>query len=221
MKSRRSAGDVAVIGLGRFGSQIAEALAHLNQQVLAIDADPERVQRWSERLTQVVQADGTSETALRQLGLPDFHRVVVAIGGTLEASVLTVLALNEVGVRDIWARATSRKHAKILYATGAQHVIFPEAEMGERVAHLIVSKLLDFVEFGENFALAKTPAPSGLIGRRLADIDIRERFGVLVVGVRTSDNRYEYARPDVVIKPDSTLIVEGSIEQVQRFSAMS
>ena len=117
------------------------------------------MQRWSASLDRVVQADATEEQALRQLGIGDFRRAVVAIGASVEASVLTVLALVELGVPQIWARATSPKHAKILASVGAHHVIFPEAETGERVAHLIVSRMLDFIEFGDDFAIAKVPAP--------------------------------------------------------------
>jgi trk system potassium uptake protein TrkA len=217
-RGRRATCGVAVIGLGRFGAQVAESLARLGQEVLAIDADNERVRKWSQQLTQVVQADTTDQRALRQLGVPDLERVIVAIGTPIESSVLTVLALTELGVPEIWARATSTAHAKILSSVGAHHVIFPEAEMGERVAHLIISKLLDFVEFGTDFAIAKTRAPGSLVGRRLGDVGMRERYGVMVVGVRRADNRFDYAGPDTVITPDSMLIVEGTIDQVQRFA---
>ncbi|MFC7548328.1 potassium channel family protein [Plantactinospora sp. GCM10030261] len=222
MSARRGHGpesrDVAVIGLGRFGGQVAESLSRLRHGVLAIDIDQRRVQHWSSQLTQVVQADGTDEAALRQLGLPEFDRVVVAIGRSLDASVLTVIALQELGVTDIWARATSAKHARILTAVGARRVLFPEAEMGERIAHLIVSRLLDYAEFGTDFAVAKTRTPARLVGRRIDEIPDDDRQGVAIVGVHTSDDRFEYARPEVVIPPDGTLIVEGSIDQVQRFS---
>jgi trk system potassium uptake protein TrkA len=209
---------VVVIGLGRFGGHVAGTLVGLGHEVLGIDDDHRNVQRWSQRLTHVVQADGTDEAALRQLGVADFARVVVAIGSGIEASVLTVLAVAELQVPEIWARALSEDHAKILSSVGANHVIFPEADIGERVAHLIVSRLLDFVEFGADFAIAKTPAPAGLVGRRLGDVGVRDRYGVMVVGVRRADNRFDYAGPDTVISPDSMLIVEGTIEQVQRFA---
>ena len=106
--------------------------------------------------------DATDEGALRQLGLTNLPRVVVAIGASVEASVLTVLALVELGVPQIWARATSGQHAKILSSVGAHRVIFPEAETGERLAHLIISRMLDFVEFGEAFAVARDK-PDGTI----------------------------------------------------------
>ena len=210
-------GDVAVIGLGRFGGQVAESLSRLGHRVLAIDEDPRLVREWSQRLAYVAQADSADPASLRQLGVADFARVVVAIGSAIEASVLTVLALVEMGVPQIWARATSSRHAQILSSLGAQHVIFPEAAMGERVAHLIISNLLEFLDFGEDFAIAKTRAPGGVAGRSLAEIGLRERYGVVVVGVKSPTGEFEYAGPDTVIPRDGILVVEGTIDQLNRF----
>ncbi|WP_407940445.1 potassium channel family protein [Micromonospora auratinigra] len=210
-----------MIGLGRFGYHLAGSLVQLGHEVLALDRNAERVQRWSGALDRVVQADSTEEAALRQLGVADFPRVVVAIGASVEASVLTVLALTELGVPQIWARATSEKHAKILSSVGAHHVIFPEAETGERVAHLIVSKMLDFIEFGDEFAIAKVRVPASMVGRPLRELAPTERYGVMVVGAKLPGERFRYAGPETVLRPDSVLIVEGSIGQVQRFAAIS
>ncbi|MGC4887897.1 potassium channel family protein [Micromonospora sp. NBC_01392] len=221
--SARHADDtgVVVIGLGRFGHHLASSLARLDHEVLAIDRDPARVQRWSAELDRVVQADATEEMALRQLGVADFHRVVVAIGASVEASVLTVLALAELGVPQIWARATSDKHAKILHSVGAHHVVFPEAETGERVAHLIVSRMLDFIEFGDDFAIAKVRVPAPLVGRALRELSPQEHYGVMVVGAKLPGQPFRYAGPETVLAPESVLIVEGSITQVQRFAALT
>ncbi|GAA3758008.1 potassium channel family protein [Micromonospora maritima] len=222
MSARRSADTgVAVIGLGRFGCHLAGSLARLDHEVLAVDRDPERVQRWSGELDRVVQADATEETVLRQLGMADFSRVVVAIGASVEASVLTVLALTELGVPQIWARATSEKHAKILHSVGAHHVVFPEAETGERVAHLIVSRMLDFIEFGDDFAIAKVRVPPPLVGRSLRELAPQDRYGVMVVGAKQPGQPFRYAGPETVLEPESVLIVEGSIAQVQRFASLA
>jgi trk system potassium uptake protein TrkA len=217
-RQRRGERSIVVIGLGRFGGQVAGSLVRLGHEVLAVDDVPGTVQHWSQYLTHVVQTDATDQAALRQLGLNEFDRVIVAIGSALEASVLTVLNLVEIGVPEIWARATSDPHARILSSVGARHVVFPEADMGERVAHLIVSGLLDFVEFGEDFAIAKTRTPPSVAGRRIADLTGEEHFGVVIIGVRGDGNRFEPARPDTVIPPGGALIVEGTIDGVQRFS---
>jgi hypothetical protein len=133
--------NVVVIGLGRFGGAVADSLVNLGHEVLGIDSNAHIVQDWSDRLTHVVEADATDTEAMRQLGVQDFSRAVVGIGTHLEASVLTVLTLAEIGVPEIWAKAISVKHGKILSSVGARHVIFPESEMGERVAHLITGRV--------------------------------------------------------------------------------
>ncbi|GIJ32094.1 potassium channel family protein [Micromonospora sediminimaris] len=223
MSDRKSdPGGIAVIGLGRFGSHLAESLSALGREVLAIDRDAQQVQKWSSMLDQVAQADATDEGALRQLGLTDLPRVVVAIGASVEASVLTVLALVELGIPQIWARATSGQHAKILSSVGAHRVIFPEAETGERLAHLIISRTLDFVEFDEAFAVARVRVPRSLAGRPTSEIQLLDRYGVRVIGVkRPGENRYRYASHVLDLTEDTILIVEGTIEQIQRFAALS
>ncbi|MDM4720929.1 TrkA family potassium uptake protein [Micromonospora sp. WMMA1363] len=210
-----------MVGLGRFGCHVAGALVQLDHEVLAVDHDADRVQRWSTRIDRVVQADATEEGALNQLGVADFQRAVVAIGASVEASVLSVLALVELGVPQIWARATSANHAKILASVGAHHVIFPEAETGERLAHLIVSRMLDFIEFGDDFAIAKVRTPESLTGRPLTEFAPADRYGVRVVGVKPPGERFRSASDETVLAPGSMLIVEGSIEQVQQFAALS
>jgi len=211
--------NVVVIGLGRFGSQVAESLAQLGHEVLGIDSDPRIVQDWSDRLTQVVEADATDNETLRQLGVPDFPLAVVGIGTRLEASVLTVLTLTEVGVPEIWAKATSVKHGKILSAVGARHVIYPEAEMGERVAHLITGKMMDYIEFDDGFAIAKVRAPREAQGRTLADIGLRSQWGVTVVGTKLPGQDFSYARPETVVPAGCLLIVAGDTSKVERFAA--
>ncbi|MEU4479645.1 TrkA family potassium uptake protein [Micromonospora sp. NPDC023966] len=221
MSARRTDdSSIVVIGLGRFGSRLAGALLQLDHDVLAIDHEQERVQRWASRLDRVVQADTTEENVLRQLGVAEFRRVVVAIGASVEASVLTVLALTELDIPQIWARATSEKHAKILHSVGAHHVMFPEAETSERVAHLIVSRMLDFIEFGDDFAIAKVRVPASLVGRSLRELAPTDRYGVMVVGAKLSGEPFRYAGPDTVLQPDSMLIVEGPIGRVQQFAGL-
>jgi hypothetical protein len=128
---------VAVLGLGRFGTALALELARGGTEVLAVDHRPDTVQRLSGQLGQVVIADSTDPDALTEIGIGDFPRVVVAIGNDLEASILTTALLAELEIRDIWAKAVSRQQATILERIGAHHVVFPEQDMGERIAHLV------------------------------------------------------------------------------------
>ena len=151
--------SVVVIGLGRFGSAVASSLVRMGTEVLAIDENPALVERWADELTHVAQADSTNEQALLQLGVADLDRAVVAIGTDIEASVLTVLALAEAGVADIWAKAITRKHGQILERVGAHHVVYPEFSMGERVAHMLTGGMMDYIEFDDDFSIARTLAP--------------------------------------------------------------
>jgi trk system potassium uptake protein len=209
--------NVAVIGLGRFGGQVALSLRRLGHDVLGIDENPRRLQHWVDRLPRVVEADSTDEQVLRQLGLTNYPCAVVAIGADIEASVLTVVALGELGVREIWAKAVTGKHGRILESVGAHHVIFPEAAMGDRVAHLLASRMLDFIEFDDGFAIAKVCAPADTAGQTLAESQLRQRYGITVVGIKERDRHLHYARPDSTIPPDALLIVAGSTAEVQQF----
>jgi trk system potassium uptake protein len=211
--------NVVVIGLGRFGGQVADALQNLGHEVLGIDSDERVVQDWSDRLTHVVAGDATDTETLRQLGVQDFPRAVVGIGTNLETSVLTVLTLSEIGVPEVWAKATSVKHGKILAQVGARHVIYPEAEMGERVAHLITGRMLDYIEFDDGFAIAKVRAPEEAIGRSLADVGLRTKYGVTVVGIKLPGQDFTYARPETVVPSGCILIVAGDTKKVERFAA--
>jgi trk system potassium uptake protein len=212
---------VLVVGLGRFGGAVAESLTHLGHEVLAIDEDAETVQRWAERLTHVVQVDSTRSEALRQLGAKDITRAVVAIGSDVEASVLTVLALEEVGVRDIWAKAVSAKHGQILERVGAQHVVYPEAAMGERVAHLVTGRMIDFIEFDDGFAIAKTAAPREAWDMTLSESNLRQKYGITVVGLKRRHADFTYAQADTFVESGDILIVSGPTRLVEKFAALS
>jgi trk system potassium uptake protein TrkA len=209
------------MGLGRFGSSVAASLARLGHEVLAIDRREQLVQQWSGELSHVVQADTTDPNALRRLGVDQFQHAVVAIGNDIEASVLTVLALTEIGCKDIWAKALQERHGRILERTGAHHVLYPEAAMGERVAHMITGKVIDFIEFDDGFAIVKTAAPTEAFGRALGDSGLRSRYGVTVVGVKRPGEDFTYATAQTVVERGDLLIVSGKTEQVERFAAIT
>jgi len=222
LASNTSSSDgVVVIGLGRFGGAVAESLVRLGHDVLGIDESAELVQSWADRLTHVVQADASSGETLRRLGVHEFGRAVVGIGTDIEASVLTVLALSELGVPDIWAKALSPKHGRILERTGAHHVIYPEAAMGERVAHLVTGKMIDFIEFDDGFAIVKTCAPREAMGKTLAESALRKRYGVTVVGVKRPREDFTYARPETLIQRGDLLIVSGPTRNCEAFAAIT
>jgi trk system potassium uptake protein TrkA len=212
---------VLVVGLGRFGEAVAGSLIRMGHEVLGVDENAALVQRMSDRLTQVVQADSTDTEALRQLGVADFERAVVGIGGNLEASVLTVVSLVELGVSNIWAKATNERHGRILESTGAHHVVYPEVRMGERVAHMVTGKMIDYIEFDDDYAIVKTRAPAELAGLTLADYGVRSRFGVTIVGIKRPKQDFTYARPETLVEEDDLLIVSGPTALVEKFASIT
>lgn len=222
-KKRFAATDVSdsimVIGLGRFGSSVSRSLVHLGHQVLAVDSSAERVQSLADELPHVVHADPSDPEVLKQLSVMDFSHVVVAIGQSMEASVLTTLNLSQMGVRDIWVKAHSIAHGRIAERLGAHHIVFPERDMGERVAHLVTGKMIDFIEFVDGFAIAKTGTPPELHHKTLAVVDVRARFNITVMGIKRKDRDFIYAQPDTIVLPDDILIVAGGTQDVEEFAA--
>lgn len=220
MARNKPVDPVLVIGLGRFGAALAETLVALGHEVLAVDGDPKRVQYWSGRLTSVVEADSTSEEALRQLGAPDFNRAVVAIGADMEASILTTAVLVDLGIEHIWAKAMTRAHGRILERVGATSVVFPENDMGERVAHMVTGRMLDYLELDDGFALVETVAPRDLIGKTLGESRIRHEHGVTVVCIKPRGGRFTYATAETRVGAGDVLVVAGETEQAERFARL-
>ncbi len=215
-----SASDsVVVIGLGRFGGAVAQSLVRLGHDVMGIDHKEELVQVWGDRLTHAVQADSTNENVMLQLGVADFSHAIVAIGSDLAASLMTLMVLTELGIKDIWVKAMSPEHGQIAQRIGAHHVIFPEADMGTRVAHLITGRMMDFIEFEDGFAIAKIHAPAGTHDLTLAEAHVRSRFGVTIVGVKRANQDFEHALPDTRIQAADLLIVSGPTKKIEEFAS--
>ncbi|MBB5204891.1 trk system potassium uptake protein TrkA [Inhella inkyongensis] len=215
-----NAGDsVVVIGLGRFGSSVARSLHRLGHDVLALDHDADSVQALADALPHVVQADATDLATLKQLDVGSFRHAVVSMGESLEATVLAVLNLSQMGCPDIWVKANNPAHGRVAERLGAHHVVYPETEMGERVAHLVTGKMIDFIEFDDGFAIAKTRAPAETLNKTLSESNVRQRHGVTVVGIKRRHQDFIYARPETEVKPGDLLIVAGPTAVVERFSA--
>jgi trk system potassium uptake protein TrkA len=219
--SDRASDAVLVVGLGKFGSATATALARLGHEVLAVDADAVTVQEWAGSLTHVIEVDSTNIEAMRQIGADEFSMAVVAIGNDIEASILSTLVLEDLGVKEIWAKAITAAHGRILERIGADHVVYPERAMGERVAHLLTGKMIDFIEFDDGFAIAKTYAPREAFGRTLGDVKLRSKYGVTVVGVKSPHSDFIPAVPDTMVRPGDLLIVSGQTDLVEKFSAVT
>jgi trk system potassium uptake protein TrkA len=211
---------VLVIGLGRFGAATAGQLDRLGREVLAIDESENLVQKWSERVTHTVQADARSIEALQQIGAQEFQIAVVAVGSSIEASVLITANLVDLKVPQIWAKAISKSHGKILERIGANHVIYPEAEAGERVAHLVSGRMLDFIEFDDDFALVKMYPPKPIRGLNLTESGVRTRHNITVVGVKSPGKPFTYATEKTVVSNHDLIIVSGTSSDIEKFASL-
>ncbi|NUT52900.1 MAG: TrkA family potassium uptake protein [Saccharothrix sp.] len=211
-----------VVGLGRFGSALAVELTNQGTDVLAIDNRSKVVQRLSGRLSHVVTADSTDVEALRQLGVADYDRAVVAIGSDMEAGILTTANLVDLGVEHIWAKAVTDQHARILRRVGATYVVLPEHDMGERVAHLVSGRMLDYIEIDSDFAMIKTEPPRDLVGVPLGESKLTTRYQVSVAAVRSAvdgeDPVFRPATADTVLMYGDVILVIGRIADVERFA---
>lgn len=211
---------VLVIGLGRFGAATAGQLQRLGREVLAIDEDANLVQKWAERVTHAVQADARSLDALRQIGAHEFSIAVVATGSSIESSVLITANLVDLKIPQIWAKAISQSHGKILARIGANHVIYPEAEAGERVAHLVSGRMIDFIEFDDDFVLVKMYPPKPIRGLSLTDSQVRTKYNITVVGVKSPGKPFTYATEQTVVSNHDLIIVSGTESDIDRFASL-
>jgi trk system potassium uptake protein len=211
-------GEFLVLGLGRFGGALARDLVDHGHQVLGIDVDPRLVQAHANVLTHVVEANSTDPDAMRQLGAADFRTAIVAIGTDLEASILTTSVLAELGVPRIVAKAISEPHGKILNRIGAHRVVFPERDMGVRVARSLAGRdVIDYMELDPGFVLLETRAPPELVGKTLAEAQVRKRYGLTVVSIKHSGEEATYATPETVVHEGDILVVAGETKRVEEF----
>jgi trk system potassium uptake protein TrkA len=212
---------VVVIGLGRFGSAIALELTRRRTEVLAIDQSTKLVQSLAGQLTRVVAADCTDLDALRELGVDEFYRAVVAVGTDIEASILITSMLVEMEVDDIWAKAVSDHHGRILERIGAGHVVYPEREAGQRVAHLLSGQLLDYLQVDDDFAIAKVRPPQPFVGTPLGQTQLRSKYHVTVVAVKSKGGEFTYATAHTELIYDDLILISGRVKDIDRVVGLS
>ncbi|MGF9909600.1 potassium channel family protein [Brevibacillus porteri] len=208
----------AIIGMGRFGSSVARTLYEMDYEVMGIDENEERINENIQYVTHAVAADSTDERALKEIGIRNFDVVVVAIGVDIQASILTVLTLKDLGVKRIVAKAQNERHGQVLYKVGADRVVFPERDMGVRVAHnLISSNVLDFIELAEDYSVAEVVVSSKLVGQNLRQLDIRKKYEVNVIAIKSGDKFNIAPSPDEVIQYGDVLVVIGNNKDLREF----
>lgn len=221
-QNKPSEKDYAVIGLGRFGTSLALHLMHNGCNVLGIDQDEEIVQRLADQLTQTAALDAVNEKALRELGIQNFQTVVVAIGTDFESNLLVTVALKTMGVRQVICKALTDRQKTILLRVGADRVILPESEAGERLAQeLIYGDTLSQFRLGAGYSLVECPTPGRLAGKSLGASDLRGRYGVTVLVVVRNETTYANPAASFVLESGDMLYVVGENNDLARFNELT
>lgn len=210
-----------VIGLGRFGRAVAEDLAKAGAEVIAVDTEMSHVEALRDRVAVAVQIDSVELEAFREIGAPDVDAAIVAIGDDFAAEVLTVAILKELGVKEIVARANTERERRILELVGATRIVSVEAEMGERVAKsLLASDVLDHVSLGGGVSVIYWTADERVIGRRLAETELRSRWQLDLIAVRPAGSKKLeiLPPPDYIFQEGDVLLLAGADARITAFT---
>lgn len=206
-----------VIGCGRFGQSVAIKLAELGSEVMVVDKSEEIIQNISDKVTYAVQADATDEHAIKALGIRNFDVAIVTIGSDIQASILVTLMVKELGVKHIVAKAQNPMHAKVLYKIGANRVVFPEKEMGVKVAKsLVSSNVLDLIDLAPEYSILEISMNDEWVGKSLVDIQMRRRYQISVIAIRRGDELDINVEPDCILLKDDILVVIGHNDDLRK-----
>ena len=215
--------QIAVIGLSTFGLALVHALARQRCRVLAVDLDEYKINGVRELADEAVIADARDPRALEALRLQDYDAVVLSLGEPLDASLLAALHLRDLKVRNIVAKAASEDHRRLLQHLGVQEVIFPEADMAQRTARTLSSPgFLDTLSLGEDITIVEVSPPHEIVGRTLAELGLRKKYGVVVVALRDMLRDELRVNPDpyTPIADSDALVVLGKDEDIDRFARL-
>lgn len=213
----------AVIGLGRFGSNLAKTLSDLGFEVLGVDEKPEAVARVCEDITHAVTGDAKDEHVLQSLGIRNFDCVVVAMSTDMQSSILVTLMLKEMGVKEVVAKASSDLHARVLQKVGADKVVFPERDMGARLAQsLSMNSILEYIELSDKYSIVEIVLPEKWEGRSLREISVRSKYNVNVIGLRhAAGGELNIAPdPDEKLQRRDVLVVIGESDAISKVSKL-
>lgn len=206
-----------VIGCGRFGQSVAIKLAELGAEVMVVDDNEEIIQNISDKVTYAVQADATDENAIKALGIRNFDVAIVTIGSDIQSSILVTLLVKELGVKHIVAKAQTAAHAKVLYKIGANRVVFPEKEMGVKVAKsLVSSNVLDLIDLAPEYSILEITMNDEWIGKSLVEINMRRKYQISVIAIRREDEVDINVEPDRILMKDDVLIVIGNNSDLKK-----
>src|SRR4051812_37203587 len=209
----------AVIGLGRFGISVARRLHEAGQEVLGIDVNEERIDDAELYVTHAVIADSTDEKALAAIGIRNFDCVIVAIGNDIQSSILTVMILKDLGVKKVIAKALGKLHGKVLDRIGADWIIYPERDMGERVANQLLSpNMLNYIELSKEYNIEEIMIPEKMAEKSLKELNIRAKYNVSAIAVFRDGNVIISPSPDEIIHKGDLLVMIGNREDLAEFS---
>jgi len=212
-----------VIGLGRFGVSVAGTLTEAGHSVVGIDQSEDRIQRVSEEITDVIKCDATDADILESIGISDYEAVIVCIGEKyIQNSILVTLLLKEKGAKKIIAKAGTKTQGRVLSKVGADIIVYPEKDMGERVArNLVSSNIIDFLRVSPDVSIIEIPVPETIVGKNLIELNLRHKYGVTIISIKNSKNKimsppdinYKFQKDDVL-----TLIGEDKLLKKLRFT---
>jgi trk system potassium uptake protein len=208
----------AVIGLGRFGSSVAYELNEAGQEVLGMDINEDKVEDAESIVTHAIVGDSTDVEVLKTAGIRNFDCVIVAIGNDMQSSILTTLILKELGVKKVIAKATSKTQGRVLEKVGADWVIYPERDMGSRVAHQLLSpNVLNYIQLSEEYNIEEIKIPSSLTEKSLRELDLRAKYNISVIAIVCNEEIIITPSPDHIIHEGDLLVVIGSREDLAQF----
>ena len=217
MARKRGGKQYIVVGLGRFGRAIAETLCKAGEEVLGVDMDMELVEDLKDHITQTVQMDAMDRDALMALGVQDFDVAFVTMGSDIRASGMITLLMKELGVKRVIAKAQDEFHGRMLEKLGADEVLFPERDMGRRIAHNLVSgNIVDYLELSPDYSMAEIRPKADWIDQTLAQLSLRSRLGINVVAIRNGEALNAMPRPETVIRQGDMLLVVASEETLAK-----
>ncbi|HER24369.1 MAG TPA: TrkA family potassium uptake protein [Candidatus Atribacteria bacterium] len=209
-----------VLGLGRFGSAVATTLVELGYEVLGVDTDPEKVNDLKNKITEVVQADISDERTLSELGAKNFDAAIVGIGSNLESSILTTIILKEMGIKYIIAKAQNKLHAKVLEKIGVDKIVFPERDMGIRIArNLITPNIKDYIDLEPDYSIIEIEALPKFLNKTLSELDLRNKYRINVLAIKR-DNKFNLSpQAKDLIKSGDYLIVIGETKKITELAS--
>ncbi|MDR1616341.1 MAG: TrkA family potassium uptake protein [Syntrophomonadaceae bacterium] len=211
----------AVIGIGRFGASLIKELVSLGHEVLAVDNNPDKINKAVDFATHAVEADAMDEGVLKALGIRNFDVVIVSIGANLQANILTTVMLKEIGVKKIVAKAQDDLHGRVLERIGADLVVYPERDMAVKIANSLSSdSILDYIELSPMYSLVELHAPTRFINKTLAESDFRNKFGINILAVRRNSEVIVSPPADEKVLEGDDLVILGHDDEIQRFSRL-